>query len=86
MRADARYVMSKEELQQFAVDNNIAMHWVDEMFTLSKEELIEQLLMSIASLQMAVSQIDAKNISNEMEDEDVKRLKMFQWKVDDSVN
>lgn len=76
--------MSKEELQQFAVDNNIAMHWVDEMFTLSKEELIEQLLMSIASLQMAVSQIDAKNISNEMED--VKRLKMFQWKVDDSVN
>jgi Mn-dependent DtxR family transcriptional regulator len=78
--------MSKEELQQFALDNNIAKHWVDEMFTLCKEELIEQLLMSIASLQMAVSQIDAKNISNEMEDEDVKRLKMFQWKVDNSVN
>jgi hypothetical protein len=78
--------MNKEELQQFAVENNLPMHWVDEMFTLCKEELIEQLIMAISSLQMAMQEVAAKKISNEIGEKEIRRLKMFQWRTDDSIN
>jgi hypothetical protein len=70
------------DLKEFAVELGLPPKWVDEMMEMSKEELVEQLIMASASLANAMIIIGKGDI----EEQEINNLHMFQYRIDDSVN
>ena len=86
IRANAQnVVMDSVELKEFAIENELPERWVDEMLTLSPNELVEQLIMAITTVYEVTSRLEAA----EADIEDTKlssNIYMVQYNIDDSIN